>query len=273
MLVKRLITAVAGILVAVMAVNYGDWLFSGITLILALCAWHEYYRMMQNKNINIWYPGGFLLLFLLMSCAWLGNTAEIIFVVVLTIVLLLTKTIFYGKAFNLTDAIYTCFGLNYIGLCFMHLLLLRNFGTSASIMTTLGPFPCGAAYVWLVFVGTWSSDTFAYFVGSIIGKHKICPAISPGKTLEGMLGGLGGSVIFVTLLGWLFKVSLFHTVIIGLLIGIAATLGDLAESLLKRFCGVKDSGELLPGHGGVLDRFDSVLFVAPAVYYYVYNFL
>ena len=273
MLVKRIITAVAGILVAVMAVNYGDWLFSGITLILALCSWHEYYRMMKNKNINIWYLGGLVLIFLLMSCAWLGNTAEIIFVVVFTIILLLTKPIFCSKAFNLTDAIYTCFGFNYIGLCFMHLLLLRNFEDSLSITTMLGSVSCGAAYVWLAFIGTWSSDTFAYFVGSVLGKHKLCPDISPGKTLEGMLGGLGGSVFFVSLLGWLFKVSLFHTVTIGLIIGITATLGDLAESLLKRFCGVKDSGELLPGHGGILDRFDSLLFVAPAVYYYVYNFL
>jgi len=113
----------------------------------------------------------------------------------------------------------------------------------------------------------WAGDTGAYFVGRAIGRHKLYPTVSPKKTIEGAIGGLAASVgvaILITQV-WLTRIDIPHAVLIGLLGGMAAQMGDLVESLIKRSCGVKDSGTLLPGHGGMLDRVDGVIFAFPVV--------
>jgi phosphatidate cytidylyltransferase len=114
------------------------------------------------------------------------------------------------------------------------------------------------------------SDTFAFFVGHAIGRHRLAPTISPGKTVEGALGGLAGG-IFGALGAREFglpHVPLGHAILLGVLVAALGIAGDLFESLLKRWAGVKDSGGLFPGHGGMLDRMDSLLFAAPVLYYY-----
>ena len=103
-----------------------------------------------------------------------------------------------------------------------------------------------------------------------MGKTKLCPTISPGKTKEGAIGGFVGTLITALIFSLVFQFSLLHAFAIGLIVAVAAPLGDLVESILKRVCHVKDSGTLIPGHGGVLDRFDSLLFAAPAVYVYLF---
>lgn len=117
---------------------------------------------------------------------------------------------------------------------------------------------------------TWLADTGAYFAGRFFGRHKLYPAVSPGKTIEGGIGGLVASVVVAALIRQLFSVemSLMHTVAVGVLAAVFGVLGDLCESMLKRSVGAKDSGKLIPGHGGVLDRFDAMMFVAPAVFLY-----
>ena len=136
-----------------------------------------------------------------------------------------------------------------------------------------GTLSAGAVYLWIAFLGTWASDTFAYLVGSKIGRTKLAPLISPGKTREGAVGGLIGTIVTVAVFGSLFQLPLHHLLALGLLVGIVAPLGDLVQSVIKRYVGVKDSGNFFPGHGGVLDRFDSILFAVPAVYYYIQIFL
>jgi phosphatidate cytidylyltransferase len=130
----------------------------------------------------------------------------------------------------------------------------------------------GRNWVYLALIATFTSDTAAYFIGRAFGRHKMAPAISPGKTWEGAAAGLCGAVI-ISLLFTLdtpveLPFSIWQSIIAGLLISIFGQLGDLAESLLKRNTGVKDSGTLMPGHGGLLDRLDSVLFAAVVVYYF-----
>lgn len=130
------------------------------------------------------------------------------------------------------------------------------------------------AFPWILlalFILVWANDVFAYLVGSTIGKHKLYPKLSPKKTWEGSLGGF----VFTLLFAWLFSLvagnlDVNHWLLLGVIIAVAANLGDLAESLLKRNAGVKDSGTLFPGHGGVLDRFDAVLFATPFVFFYLY---
>lgn len=126
----------------------------------------------------------------------------------------------------------------------------------------------GSAWLLVVLLGTAACDTGAYFVGSAIGKHKLIPHISPGKTWEGLAGGFLGSVIASVALSGLLVLNLAQAILLGLLICVAAVCGDLSESLIKRAVGVKDSGHLIPGHGGILDRIDSILFVLPAVYWF-----
>ena len=124
--------------------------------------------------------------------------------------------------------------------------------------------------VLLVFVLLWANDTFAYLTGRLLGKHKLFERISPGKTIEGSIGGLVftmvGIVVFSHYVDWL---SLHQAIGMGLIAVVFGTLGDLCESMLKRQAGVKDSGKLIPGHGGILDRFDSVLFAMPFVFVFL----
>lgn len=112
-------------------------------------------------------------------------------------------------------------------------------------------------------------DTFAYFVGSRIGKHKLYPAVSPNKSIEGGIGGLVGAMVAVLIAKYTFLpiIGVFDALLLGLFLGVVGQMGDLFESLLKRACTVKDSGSMIPGHGGILDRLDSLLFAFPVVYY------
>jgi phosphatidate cytidylyltransferase len=273
MLGKRILTAVIGIPVAVYVINYGEWLFAAAVLVLTLLAWHEFYTMLQNKNIKIYYSLGILINIFILGCAWLGNSQEFIMVMFLGTLLALLKVVTSGNKFTVVDAAFSLLGLFYIGMSFAHLLLLRYTDSSLYLTTSWGQLSAGAAYLWLAFVGTWASDTFAFFTGSYFGKNKLCPLISPSKTVEGALGGMVGSIIAIIVLGMLFKLPVSHSAIMGILVGIAAPLGDLVESAMKRFAGVKDSGQILPGHGGILDRFDSILFAVPVIYYYMHAFI
>lgn len=271
MLGRRLFTALIGIPITIYVINYGEWLFAAAILILTLLAWHEFYVMLQNKNIRIFYNLGFLTNVLILGCAWLGNPNEIIMILFLATLFILLKVVVSGNKFTIADAAFSLLGIMYIGISFSHLLLLRYSDSSLNIVTSWGALSGGTAYLWLAFIGTWANDTFAYFVGSRFGRHKLCPAISPAKTIEGALGGMLGSILVILALGELFKVSVGQSLVMGILVGLAAPIGDLTESAIKRFANVKDSGRILPGHGGILDRFDSILFVVPVIYYFLHG--
>jgi phosphatidate cytidylyltransferase len=169
----------------------------------------------------------------------------------------------------------TLAGSLYIGWLLSHFILMRQ------LDIPLRPAPLtplqiesGAAWVYLTMAITFLQDTAAYFVGRSLGRHKLAPRLSPKKTWEGALGGLagaiGGSLLSIVLLG--LPVSLGVGMLLGLVGGVIGPLGDLAESWIKRQVGVKDAGSLIPGHGGVLDRADSLLFTAPALYYLILYF-
>jgi phosphatidate cytidylyltransferase len=160
------------------------------------------------------------------------------------------------------DAAVLLMGFLYVPLLMSHLVMIRL-------------LPHGIPWLFLIMVIVMSGDSAAYYVGSSFGKTKLYPAVSPKKSVEGSLGGLAGSLVGA----FIFKALFFHElrpldcIATALLLGVLGQLGDLFESLLKRSCGVKDSGTIFPGHGGVLDRLDSLLFAGPAAYYYAYFFL
>jgi len=133
--------------------------------------------------------------------------------------------------------------------------------------------PNGAYFIWFIFIGAWATDTFAYFIGRKFGKHKLIPEVSPNKTVEGSVAGLAAAILFTVVFGCLFfhtgMIYIVHYSVIGVISGIFSQLGDLTASSIKRFTRVKDYGNILPGHGGIMDRFDSILFIAPLIYFYL----
>lgn len=157
---------------------------------------------------------------------------------------------------KLEDAMATITGIFYVVFFSFHVTLVEQ--TDFSNM------------IWLIVITAFGTDIMAYFSGYLLGKHKLCPKISPKKTIEGSVGGILGSVILSGLFGYFVMPEvLVHCLIIGVLGGIVSQFGDLTASVFKRKMGIKDYGNLIPGHGGILDRFDSVLFTGPMVYYYI----
>lgn len=143
-------------------------------------------------------------------------------------------------------------------------------GATIGALRVIAPVEDGAWRVLLLLAIVMSSDTFAYFAGSAFGRHKLAPRVSPGKTVEGLAGGIVGGIVgalVVRQLG-LPAVPIAAAVVLGIVVSAFGVTGDLVESLMKRWSGVKDSGRLFPGHGGMLDRLDSLLFGAPVLYYY-----
>lgn len=162
---------------------------------------------------------------------------------------------------KLEDAMATVTGIFYVVYFSFHVVLVDSTGDSSIL-------------VWLIVFSAFGSDVFAYFTGMTIGRHKLCPKISPKKTIEGAVGGVFGSVLICGLFGyWFANQYFFHTLAIGAIGAVISQCGDLTASVFKRKMGIKDYGNLIPGHGGVLDRFDSVLFTAPAIYYYINLFI
>jgi len=163
----------------------------------------------------------------------------------------------------------TILGVYYVGWLFTYLVHLRL--TPGVMVEPRGGWfevnSLGARLVLFAFVTTWACDTAAYFAGRTFGKHKLAPTISPGKTIEGSVGGLLGSVVIALLVGGLAGFPMSARLVLGLAVGVFCQLGDLCASAMKREMGIKDFGAVIPGHGGVLDRFDSLLFVAPVVSY------
>ena len=267
-MLTRIISGIVGIIAAGIIIQTGSWLFIAAVLILAMLAWREYAHAFGHKGIDITAPfGAGLTVYAILQAILLPQYVMFPFMMVLMFVFF--KMIFNHASFAVHQACIMLAGIIYIALPFYHLAALRNLGGDTVLVTNslLGDFTAGCALVWLTFIGTWASDTFAYFVGCSIGKHRLCPVISPKKSVEGFVGGIIGTMLCMAALGSFFGFDLTAMLIMGALIAVIGTLGDLVESCFKRYVGIKDSGNLIPGHGGVLDRFDSLLFTAPLVYY------
>ena len=162
---------------------------------------------------------------------------------------------FQRIAFSLCGIIYVCVPFS--------LLALYKVENSVDFFCTFAP---SSYMILLLFAFTWINDTFAYLTGMLLGKHPLCPKISPKKTIEGFAGGCFFTIVCAAVIAYVTDFQLWPSVGLAVLIVIASTLGDMVESRFKRWVGVKDSGKMLPGHGGFLDRFDSVIMIAPFIY-------
>lgn len=268
----RIISGVVGIGAAAFIIQTGGALFAAAVTALMMVGWHEYAKAFAHGGVPLAYGSGMAAMAFLGAAAFLGGAPAVMAVTGLSFLAMMAQAVFCHRSFSLPQAMTSAAGIVYVGFTLSHLILLRFWQTAAPLATPVGLMDAGCAWLWIALIGTWASDTFAYFTGYALGRHKLCEAISPKKTLEGFGGGVIGTAAAVAALGSALQLPLALMAGLGIAIALTATVGDLVESALKRHVGVKDSGALIPGHGGVLDRFDSVMFVVPCVYYFVYFF-
>ncbi len=185
--------------------------------------------------------------------------------------------LFRGKQPYIANASTTIVGFVYSGWFPLHLLFLRDLGannhSSLQMILKTDILSAGLGYVLFMFLLVIMTDVGCYYFGRNFGKHKLAPVISPNKTIEGAIGGAICTIIGAFIIAYFIKLPWYHALIAGILVTIFAQIGDLCESLIKRDAGVKDSGDLLPGHGGFLDRTDSYIFTIPVMYYYFAYFV
>ena len=250
MLKTRVITAVIGFIIALGAITLGGPVYDILITLLALLGWREFVLLGKAKHVRMSIVWGYISI---LSANYMLCT-------------------FGENKYSLASVSFSVFGLLYVGIGMTSLLMIRHDSIYMSLSMPFELYNWGTITLWLVLFTTWASDTFAYFAGRAFGKRKIVPSISPNKTLEGFIGGFIGCIITGAVFSYIVGIPWWMGIHVGMISGILAPLGDLFESKIKRLCNVKDSGTLLPGHGGVLDRFDSLLFAAPITLIYILLF-
>jgi phosphatidate cytidylyltransferase len=247
---------------AVLAVLFlgPPWLTVALVVVALAAGLVEFFALLRAREVRPMGGVGFVLAAaVFLEVAWPGGSP--LPLLPLVVLLLLTIALSRGRDLeSVSAAATTLLGAVYVG----------ALGGTIAGLRLLAPTEQGAWRLTLLLVIVMLSDTLAFFVGNVWGRHRLAPAISPGKSVEGALGGLIGGVLgalVVKHLG-LPDLPLAHAVALGAAAAAMGVAGDLSESLLKRWAGVKDSGTLFPGHGGMLDRLDSLLFGAPVLYYY-----
>lgn len=261
MLAQRLLTAAIGIPIIVGVIYVGGHLFTAVMCVIVAIAAIEFVHMMTRDARPLWRPSSVALV------GAAGATAMPIIVAagaewppepaILVGLMMLYVLLRGAPKFALPWWASILVAIAYVGLLGSYLVLLRDLDDDGD-------------WVFWAVLSTWGTDTCAYAVGKLIGRHKMAPGISPGKTWEGTIGALVGGLAVVVALNWALDlpVSAGQAVLLGLMLPPVAVLADLGESVLKRSAGVKDTSELVPGHGGFLDRLDSLLFTVPLVYYF-----
>ena len=265
---KRAISAIILIPVVIFLVWWGENLYSALIVLVTALMLIEFCQLSQSIGAR-----GSRILVIVSGLLFCFSAIESIDFRI-SVQLALTLTLFLAFAYHIFhNQVNVAFlsvasmllGVVYIGWAFgYHLIALRDIGNAAGK-------PIGSGLIFFLLVVAWCGDTTAYLFGKRFGKHKLRPHISPGKTIEGAIAGLGFGVLgglgvrFYLLTDVL---SIPHALTLGILLGLVSQLSDLSESLLKRSADVKDSGGLIPGHGGLLDRCDSLIFSAPMLYYY-----
>lgn len=260
MIIRTISGAAALPILAAFLIIGGEWLKFGI-LFLSLIGLFEFYKAVSKKIMPVHIFGFLISIFYIF---FLGAEIGIIYYHIGIIIFVLCTfffSVFLHSKVNINDVCAAIAGFFYITLMLGNIYIIREMEN-------------GKFLVWLIFICAFCSDTGAYFTGSAIGKHKLTPVLSPKKTYEGAIGGILFTAVVSGVYGYYMyevwevgekNMFLFYAAV-GAAGSVFAQIGDLAASSIKRFTGIKDYGKIMPGHGGVLDRFDSVLFTAPFIY-------
>lgn len=267
MFVTRLISGIILVILALLFICTGGDVLLGVMLVLSLIGMFELYRIFKiEKNL----PG--VLGYLACITYYLDlrfNFCNDKMVIMLAFLLLLLATfVFSYPKYHSHQIMAAFFGLFYVGVMLSFMYQTR--------MLEMGQF-----IVWLIFLCSWGCDTCAYCVGVLFGKHKMSPILSPKKSVEGAVGGVVGAMLLTAIYCYAIKAAfnlqtdsfiILPLVVISGVGALMSMVGDLAASAIKRNFDIKDYGKLIPGHGGVLDRFDSVIITAPIIYFLAYYF-
>lgn len=253
----RLMTAIIGLIIVVPIIIYGGIPFIIVTYLLGMVGLFELIRMYRPKEIFSYLIFSTIFLWLLIypneTVNFFALELSKYQIILMMLLFLLSLTVFTKNKFNFTDAGFLLISTIYLGISFHFLIEVRMSGLN---------------YILFILFLIWSTDSGAYFLGKAFGKKKLWPEISPNKTIAGAIGGIFMAVLVgvVFQLIYPFELSLMSIVFLSVLISIVGQLGDLVASGFKRIYQVKDAGRLFPGHGGVLDRLDSLLFVLLVLY-------
>jgi phosphatidate cytidylyltransferase len=256
----REITAAIAAPVAIWIVGWSHaYVFDATIALIAVLALQEFLSLGKAKGYQLPIVLCILIMLVIMA-AFILPQMSVEFGMFSALLLIPASYVFSRNPLedSLPSSAIAVLATTYVGLLGGSLIRLRN------------DFPVGWKLVFFLLLVVWLGDSGAYYVGKSLGKHKLSPRISPKKTIEGLAGGIAASIITALVVHFTFfrEFPLVHAVIAGMILSVAGVIGDLAESMWKRSAEVKDSGTLLPGHGGFLDRFDSIFFTTPILYCY-----
>ncbi len=256
MLVQRVLSAIVLVPLILVVVWVGGLWFLAVAMAVSLLATWEFYSLLRRAGFTPLWPFGVVLTPVFVLDGFLQDTRASTY----TLAISLALSLLYLLARQKLDGSLLDWSVTWLPPLYAGLLL--------SFIVALRQLPFGDRWMYLVLAITWATDTGAYSVGRLFGRHQFFPRISPRKTLEGAAGGGACGVLAGVLLAWLFGWDLARIAPLVVLATIAAELGDLAESFIKRQLRTKDASHLIPGHGGMLDRLDSAIFVAMAAYFW-----
>lgn len=252
----------SGILLVILAlltiISGGDILFATI-LIISLIGMTELYKILQINNKPLGFIG-YAAAVLYFTIIRMGRADMVMLLVIGFLIAIMAMYVFTYPAYRSEHIMLAFFGLFYVGVMLSYVYQTRMLEQ-------------GAFLVWLIFLCSWGCDTSAYCVGVLIGKHKLAPVLSPKKSIEGAVGGVAGAAllgaVYALAINYFAAVdaNILHYAVICAVGAVISQIGDLAASGIKRNHDIKDYGTLIPGHGGILDRFDSVIITAPIIYY------
>jgi phosphatidate cytidylyltransferase len=258
----RIIVSVIAIPAIVLACYFGEYYFFAFVLGIGIISYYEFWLFVKNKDINANFFVGIISVGVIITNSYINFIALYPLLIIILLVLTIVE-LFRNKKSAIINLGTSLLGILYFGLFASALLSIREFYQV--------DYTQGGLLIISIFASIWICDSAAFFGGTALGRHKLFPRVSPNKSWEGAIFGLLFAVIAmviskVIILDFLTWVDV---ITIGLIVGIIGQIGDLIESLFKRDAGVKDSSTLIPGHGGIFDRFDSLLYTAPAVLLYI----
>ena len=263
MFVTRLISGIVLVAVALLTICSGGWILYGTLTIVSLIGMFELYRAVkvQKQGENLLAVVGYLGVILHYILLSLGYSEYAMMNLIIVLIAMMFVYVFSYPKYHTEQMLAAFFGVFYVSVMLSYVYQTRM-------------LPGGAYIVWLIFLCSWGCDTCAYCVGVLIGKHKMAPVLSPKKSWEGAVGGVVGAALLTLIYCFVFQGSMGSTnrdiIMLCMICAIGAIIsmiGDLTASAIKRNYDIKDYGRLIPGHGGILDRFDSVIFTAPIIYY------
>lgn len=277
-LTKRLTTAGVFIPLLVFIIYMGGIYYLILVLVFTVLGLNEFYTIMKTRGYNPWKVLGMIGGGLLVAGTFILDSYFLNIYFTLLILSILVAQLFRRELeVSISRISVTLFGILYPAWLLSHAVLLRNLTIenpgSLHLFNLLswGKNTLGISLVLFTLAATFMNDTGAYFIGRKWGKNKLARRVSPNKTVEGLVGGIIFTIITCILMRYILSLSLdyINLIVLALVLSLSALLGDLVESMLKREVDIKDSGNIFPGHGGILDRADSLLFTLPIAYYYL----